>query len=64
VDLERSFGTTDMFKIWDILSSHLDIYAIEVDGVRQIFEYCWTDANYKQQQIDMMRPGYDYSSRG
>ena len=63
VDLLRSFGTTDMFAIWDQLSTHLDIYSIEVDGVKGTFEYCWTDADYKQQQIDMMRPGYDFSSR-
>jgi len=64
VDLEGSFGTTDYQKIWDILSNHLDIYKIEVDGVSNTFDYCWTDADYKQQQIDMMRPGYDFSSRG
>jgi len=64
VDLDRSFGTTDMFSIWDQLSTHLDIYSIEVDGVKNTFDYCWTDKDYKQQQIDMMRPGYDFSSRG
>jgi hypothetical protein len=64
IDLNRSFGTTDMFSIWDQLSRHLDIYSIEVDGVKNTFEYCWTDEDYEQQQIDMMRPGYDYSSRG
>jgi hypothetical protein len=64
VDLIRSFGTTDMFDVWDQLSQHLDIYSIEVDGIKHTFEYCWTDADYKQQQIDMMRPGYDFSSRG
>ena len=64
IDLLRSFGTTDMFSIWDQLSTHLDIYSIEVDGVKNMFEYCWTDKDYKQQQIDMMRPGYDFSSRG
>jgi hypothetical protein len=64
IDLDRSFGTTDMFSIWDQLSTHLDIYSIEVDGVKNTFEYCWTDEDYKQQQIDMMRPGYDFSSRG
>jgi hypothetical protein len=64
VDLDRSFGTTDMFSIWDQLSTHLDVYSIEVDGVKNTFEYCWTDKDYKQQQIDMMRPGYDFSSRG
>jgi hypothetical protein len=63
VDLEGSFGTTDMATIWQQLSSHLDIYSIEVDGIRQTFEYCWSDADYKQMQINMMKPGYDHSSR-
>jgi hypothetical protein len=61
--LEESFGTTDTFAIWDQLSSHLDIYSIEVGEVKHTFDYCWTDADYKQKQIDMMRPGYDFSSR-
>lgn len=64
VDLSRSFGTTDMIKIWEKLSTHLDIYSIEVGGVLNTFDYCWTDTDYKQKQIDMMRPGYDFSSRG
>lgn len=64
VDLIGSFGTTDYQKIWDMLSDHLDIYSIEVDGIRNMFDYCWSDNNYKQMQIDIMKPGYDYSSRG
>jgi hypothetical protein len=64
VDFDSSFGTTDMFEIWNQLSDHLDIYSIEIDGVINTFDYCWSDDNYKQQQINMMRPGYDYSSRG
>jgi hypothetical protein len=64
VELRSSFGTTDGQTIWDILGEHLDIYSIEVDGVGNKFEYCWTDTAYKQMQIDMMKPGYDYSSRG
>ena len=64
VDLEQSFGTTDMLKIHDILGSYLDIFSIEVDGVKNTFDYSWADGDYKQQQIAMMRPGYDYSSRG
>lgn len=63
VELSNSFGTLNSQDIWDILSSHLDIYKIEVDGVSRTFEYCWSDANYKQMQIDMMKPGYDYTSR-
>ena len=64
VELMNSFGTCDQFEIWRQLSSHLDIYSIEVDGVSNTFDYCWSDRDYKQQQIDMMRPGYDHSSRG
>jgi hypothetical protein len=62
IDLVKSFGTTDKFEIWDILSSHLDIYSVEIDDTKAIYEYCWSDKDYKQMQIDMMKPGYDYSS--
>ena len=62
VDLETSFGTSDKIIIWEILSKHLDIYKIEVDGISNTFNYCWSDNNYKQMQIDTMKPGYDYSS--
>lgn len=64
IDLTGSFGTTDYKTIWDTLGSHLDIHRIEVDGVSADFDYCWSDTTYKQMQIDMMKPGYDYSSRG
>ena len=64
IDIEQDFGTTDPIKIWDKLSKYLDIYSIEVDGIKQVYDFCWSDPDYKQQQIDMMRPGYDYSSRG
>jgi hypothetical protein len=63
VDLKGSFGTTDYQKIWNILGTHLDIYKIEVDQISNTFDYCWTNSDFKQMQIDMMRPGYDYSSR-
>lgn len=62
VNLEKSFNTTDKFKIWEQLSSHLDIYSIEIDDVKTVYDYCWTDSDYKKKQIEMMRPGYDYSS--
>jgi len=64
VDLLRSFGTSNMIDIHQQLSHHLDIYAIEVDGVSRTFDYVWSDATYAQREIDMMKPGYDYTSRG
>jgi hypothetical protein len=63
VELIKSFGTTDYQQVWNALSDHLDIHSIEVDGVSNTFDYCWTDSTYKQMQIDMMKPGYDHSSR-
>ena len=64
IDLITSFSTTKQEIIWSKLSNYLDVYSIEVDGVKNTFDYCWTDSDHKQRQIDMMKPGYDYSSRG
>ncbi len=63
VNLEKSFGSNDCYTIWEILASHLDILKIEVEGISKTFDYCWRDRNYKEQQINLMRPGYDFSSR-
>ena len=63
VDLLGSFGTTNYQEIWKVLGNYLDIYRIEVDGVSAQYDYCWSDDNYKQQQIDRMRAGYDYHTR-
>lgn len=64
IDLQKYFGTTDQYQIWDTLSKYLDVYSIEVNGKSKVYDYCWTDTNYKQMQIDMMKPGYDHSSLG
>jgi hypothetical protein len=58
VDLTRSFGTTDTDIIWNMLSSRLDIYSIEVQGSSNTFDYCWADDNYEHQQIQALMPGY------
>ena len=63
VDLKASFGTTDFQKVWPILSKYLDIYRIDAGGAFATYDYAWTDADYYQQQIERMKPGYDYSSR-
>jgi len=64
IDLHSSFGTTDSQAIWNILGTHLDIYKIEVGSSSNIFDYCWSDNNYKQVQIKSMKLGYDNNSRG
>ena len=68
VELAKSFGTTDYTKIWPVLSKYLDIYSITAGELRSgpitaVYDYAWTDADYYQQQIEMLKPGYDYSSR-
>lgn len=60
---KESFGTNDYNEVWQILSNHLDIYKIITDEVECTYDYTWTDADYYQQQIDKLKPGYDYSSR-
>ena len=62
VDLQSSFGTTNFREVWPILSQYLDIYKITAGDASATFDYTWTDPDYYQQQIDRMKPGYDYSS--
>ena len=61
VNIEKSFGTRDFFDIIKRMSGHLDIYQIKVDDVVGTYDYVWTSDNYKQMQIDFLRPGYDWS---
>jgi hypothetical protein len=64
VDLLGSFGTNCFQKVWPILSKYLDIYQISAGDVSATYDYTWTDPDYYQQQIDIMKPGYDYSTKG
>ena len=57
----KSFGTEDFAEILKKMSSHLDIYQIHADDVTGTYDYVWSDDNYKQMQIDFLRPGYDWS---
>ena len=37
------------------LGKHLDIYSIEVDGVVGVFDYCWSDSDHEQRQIENLK---------
>lgn len=63
VALLESFGANDFETILPILSKYLDIYSISAGNVTAVYDYTWTDADYYQQQIERLKPGYDYSSR-
>lgn len=62
VNIEKSFGTENMFEVWNTLSKHMDVYKISVDGTSKTFDYSWADADHEQRQIQAMKAGYDYSS--
>lgn len=63
VNIQGSFGTTDFREVWPVLSQHLDIYRIQAGSVAATYDYNYTDEDYYQQQIEKLKPGYDYSSR-
>jgi len=61
VNLEKSFGTNDFLSIMEKLTDHLDIYQIKIGEVQQTYDYVWSDDNYKEMQINFLKPGYDWS---
>ena len=61
VNLEKSFGTKDFFKILDIMSNYLDIFKIKTPTIEREYNYVWSDDNYKQMQIQFLKPGYNWS---
>ena len=63
VTLKESFGTTDFQQVWPKLSKYLDIYSISAGDAAAVYDYTWTDPDYYLQQIERLKPGYDYSSR-
>ena len=62
-NLEKSFGTDDPQQIWHVLSKYLDVYKITIDEVSRTFEYVWSQPDFKDQQIEIMKPGYIWSSQ-
>lgn len=63
VNLEKSFQTTDIKTIWEIIQNHMDVYKIAIDNYEQVYEYCWSDIDYEEKQIQKLKGGYDYSSK-
>jgi hypothetical protein len=67
VNLQASFGTINYSEVWPILSKHLDIYAIQCDNgsgtiLQSVYPHTWSDEDFYDQQIERLKPGYDYSS--
>ena len=67
VNLKASFGTDQYQEVWPILSQYLDIYSMsagqtKLGPIKAVYDYSWSDADYYKQQINRLKPGYDYSS--
>ena len=63
VNMLGSFGTDNFQGVLALLSNHMDIYAIEADDVKAVYDYHWSDANWRDKQIEFLKPGYRYSSK-
>lgn len=55
VDLTKSFGTLDYNQIWQKLAGHLDVHKIRTSDANAIYNYCWTDTDYAEQQIRRLK---------
>ena len=64
INLQRSFDAiNDHQKIWDCFNRYPDVYAIKTSKQHAIFDYHWSDADYMDKQIEIMRPGYIYTEK-
>jgi hypothetical protein len=51
VDLKRTFGTEELFSIWDTLYKYLDVYSIRTSDAYAEFDYHWSDPDFVQRQV-------------
>jgi hypothetical protein len=54
VDLIDTFWTNDYQAIWRRLNTNLDVYSVSTSDTRAVYDYCWSDPDYAQQQIDII----------
>jgi hypothetical protein len=54
VDLIDTFWTNDYQAIWQRLNTHLDVYSVSTGDAKAVYDYCWSDADYAQRQIDII----------
>jgi hypothetical protein len=55
IDIERSFGSKDYQDIWNILNTFQDIYSIRTSDAVTTYDYRWSDADYRQRQINILK---------
>ena len=64
INMQRSFDAiNDEQKVWDCFYRYPDIYQIKTSKASCTFDYHWSDADYEQKQIEILRPGYIYTEQ-
>jgi hypothetical protein len=53
----------DEQKVWDCFNRYPDVYEIKTGKMNCVFDYHWSDADYEQKQIEILRPGYIYTEQ-
>ena len=54
VDLESSFRTQNLSRIWNVLNKYLDVYSIVTSDATAVYDYRWDDSNFIQRQINAL----------
>lgn len=54
VDLDRTFGSNDHAHIWKCLNTHLDVYRVTTSDSQAVYDYTWSDPDYREQQIKII----------
>lgn len=54
VQLIDAFWTNDYREIWKKLNQHLDVYSIRTSDASAVYDYCWSDSDYIQRQIEII----------
>jgi len=57
VNLLKSFGTTDAARIWTMLNDYLDVYKITTSLASAIYNYHWSDTDFRNRQIQCITQG-------
>lgn len=55
VDLQASFGSDDYKQIWPVLSEYCDVFAIKTSQQEYIYDYRWSDSDFRERQIRELR---------
>ena len=58
VDIKRSFDTEEIYKIWNKLSTQLDVYKIRTSTNEIVYDYRWSDEDFMDRQIIEIQKGH------